>query len=202
MFGNIASSYLVAEITETGATSYFDSVRIYDNVQISRSDLKIEGWRCLNLCFIEQSYLTFFADNYDSLFSLYKVQAYILKVDITYFRISNCIITNQSGFISAFYSDILMKNTSFIDSQIEENVFEIIETNITVEDCEVSNIRKLNPQTWSIFYTDKDSIVIIKKSAFFNFDFPFLSALTSSMSFENSFLKNVSISNNEHLFFV
>ena len=202
MFGNIASSYLVAEITETGATSYFDSVRIYDNVQISRSDLKIEGWRCLNLCFIEQSYLTFFADNYDSLFSLYKVQAYILKVDITYFRISNCIITNQSGFISAFYSDILMKNTSFIDSQIEENVFEIIETNITVEDCEVSNIRKLNPQTWSIFYTDKDSIVIIKKSAFFNFDFPFLSALTSSMSFENSFLKNVSISNNENLFFV
>jgi len=32
MFSNIASSYLVAEITESGATSYFDSVRIYDNV--------------------------------------------------------------------------------------------------------------------------------------------------------------------------
>ena len=125
-----------------------------------------------------------------------------MKVDITYLRISNCTIINQSGFISAFYSDIAMKNTSFINSQIETNVFEIIESNFTIDDCEVSNMRKLNLQTRSIFYTDKDSIVLIKNSKFFNIDFPFLTSLTSSMSFENSSLQNVTISNEENLFFV
>ena len=53
MFNNLASSYPLAEISESGKTSYFNGVEIYDNKQLAYEDLRIEGLWCLNLCYID-----------------------------------------------------------------------------------------------------------------------------------------------------
>ena len=94
MYNNIASSIIVSEITESGYTSIFWGVTIHDNKIITWAELKIEGWRCLNLCFIEQAYLTFLADNYDEMFSLYWIQTNIFKLDVTFLLVEDCIIYN------------------------------------------------------------------------------------------------------------
>lgn len=70
MFDNIAFSNPISEVTDSALTSYFDGVEIYWNILMTKEELIIESIWCLNLCFIGQEYLKFFADNYDALFEL------------------------------------------------------------------------------------------------------------------------------------
>ena len=61
MYNNIAITNILMEVLDSTPTSYVIGVHFYNNTQMLTSDFMIESIRCNLLCFIDQSYLTYFA---------------------------------------------------------------------------------------------------------------------------------------------
>ncbi|CAI2370626.1 unnamed protein product [Moneuplotes crassus] len=186
IFHNYALENSIGEIFAFNEVSIIQRSNIYQNLAISNSDFESELLNCTNLCFLGEYFKDYLASLDKSALAYSNVAMQVLFGQLLIKDSSQ--IYQQQKFVSAYESIVRVQDSSVSDITLSSSSFEIINSDLILENATFSNI--MNPLEVVFILISSDSNVnvtsaTLKDSQTALFSIQSSNATLQKISFEN-----------------